>query len=151
MTKETENTRATASLNLSMKAMDEERRIALQLEKITKEDFINMAKTGETNKLRALMKTVGHPVANELFTYYSNLLDDELGCEPQYRSAKLIRKLLNLTWNTFKIALTFHHVDAYQTKKVLMLKGMGQEYILDKAQLSYRDYDESKDDDIELD
>ena len=36
MTKETENTRATASLNLSMKAMDEERRIALQLEKITK-------------------------------------------------------------------------------------------------------------------
>ncbi len=151
MTKETENQRAITSLNLAMKSMDEDRRFAAELEKITREDFITLAKTGNMHKLRALMKTVGHPVANEMFTYYSNLLDEELGCEPRHQSANWIRRLLNWTWSAFKIALTYHSVDAYQTKKIMLLKGMGQEYILDKSQLSYRDYKDSKDEDIELD
>ena len=151
MTKESENQRAIASLNLAMKTIDEQRTTKSQLEQISKEDFIGLAKEGRTHQLRALMNTTGHPVANAMFTNYSNLLDEELGCEERYQSAAWIRKLLNLTWGSFKFALTFHQADSYQTNKKMMLKGMGEEYILDKAQLSYRDYDKSNDDDIEFD
>jgi len=151
MTNKTEDQRAIASLNLSMKTMDEDRRNQEQLEKITKEDFITLSKQGRSHELRALMNTVGHPIANAMFCYYSNELDKEVGCEPRYQSAALIRSLLDDTWSTFKIALVFHYGDSYQTKKKMLLKGMGEDYILDKSQLSYRDYDGSKDDDIELD
>ena len=151
MTKESDNQRAIASLNLAMKTIDEQRISKTQLEQITKDDFKGLAEKGGMHQLRALMNTTGHPVANAMFTSYSNELDEELGCEERYQSAALIRKLLNLTWGSFKIALTFHQADSYQTNKKMMLKGMGEEYILDKAQLSYRDYDKSNDDDIELD
>ncbi|MCP6718925.1 MAG: hypothetical protein KJI71_01655 [Patescibacteria group bacterium] len=151
MTKESDNQRAIASLNLAMKTIDEERLTKSQLEKISKDDFKGLAQEGRMHQLRALMNTTGHPVANAMFTYYSNLLDVELGCELPHQSAALIRQLLNLTWGSFKMALTFHQADSYQTKKKMLLKGMGEDYILDKAQLSYRDYDKSNDEDIELD
>jgi hypothetical protein len=144
MTKNAERQETIARINLALKSKDEEKERLTKLLQLEREDFITICEAHLSNQLQALINTAGDPLANFIFCDALNELDKEVHAKPRYKNEKFLKTLLQETMDAFRLAVTLHHRDLYETEKSLKLGKKGNYYAAPAPKFEYVDRERLK-------